>query len=114
MTRMARRDLVIGSMALFLALAVATTVVAQPRRPSPDGGAAVAAVTSRGPVAQAPASNASTAEVALTLPTLAWSHARAVATPLIVAAAFGVILALACWQPSDPSRARIPRRRRRL
>ena len=114
MTRMARRELVIGWMALFLALAVAAPAAAQPRRPAPDGGAAVAPATSRGPVAQAPASDASTTEVPLTVPTVAWSQARAVATPLIVAAAFGVILALACWQPTDPTRARIPRRRRRL
>jgi hypothetical protein len=113
MTRMAPRDLVIGSIALFLALAAATTVAAQPRRSSPEGGTSVAAATSRGPVAHAPASDVG-AEATMTVPIGAWSQARAIATPLIIAAAFGIILALACWQPTDPTRARIPRRRRRL
>jgi hypothetical protein len=110
---MARRDLVLGSMALFLALATATTVAAQPRRLSPDAGTAAASATARGPVAQAPSSDAAR-EAPLSVPTVAWSQARAVATPLIIAAAFGVILALACWQPTAPTRARIPRRRRRM
>jgi hypothetical protein len=109
---MARRDLVIGSMALFLALAAATTVAAQPRRPS-DAGTAIASATTRGPVVQAPSSDGG-GDVPMNVPTVASSQARAVATPLIIAAAFGVILALACWQPTAPTRARIPRRRRRM